>query len=92
MNILADFESATQSINRLNNSILEFKNQIIHIPSLYNEDDPSEYLLAIDSLWRSLSYREMYLLIGLLGDEQTLFKIAERTEDHPHILLEKMFL
>jgi hypothetical protein len=92
MNILADFESATQSINRLNNSILEFKNQVIRINALYDNDNRVEYLSAIDQLWHSLSYRDMYLLIGLLGNEETLFKIAQETEEYPNILLEKMFL
>jgi hypothetical protein len=57
MNILADFQSAIQSINRITRSLSDFKRDTYDIINLYDEDNPEPYLNAIDCMFANLSYR-----------------------------------
>lgn len=91
MNILADFQSAIQSINRFNVSLHEFKKQTLKIKELYDEDYPEPYLKAIDDLIGNLTYRDMFLIISILGHEQTLINILQKSEDRPDQIIEKLF-
>lgn len=91
MNILADFQSAIQSINRINRSLSDFKRDTSDIINLYDDDNPEQYLNAIDSMLINLTYREMFLIIALLGDEQTLIKFLDKSEDKPSQIIEKLF-
>jgi hypothetical protein len=91
MNILADFQSAIQSINRITRSLSDFKRDTYDIINLYDEDNPEPYLNAIDCMFANLSYREMYLIIALLGDEKTLVNLLEKSEDQPSQIIEKLF-
>lgn len=90
MNILADLQSAIHSINRFNVSLDTFRKQTLKIKELYDEDNPTTYLAAIDKLLTTLSHREMYLIIALIGDEQTLIEIIGKSEDHPSELILKL--
>ena len=92
MNILADFESAMQSINRITQSLSDFKRQARRIVSLYDEDNTEPYLNALENLLNDLSYREMYLIIALIGDELALYNILKTSEDQPSQIIEKLFL
>lgn len=91
-NILADFQSAVQSINLFSTSLHEFKKQTLKIKELYDPDCPEPYLKAIDGLLGSLSYKDMFLIIAVLGDEQTLVSLLQKSEDRPDQIIEKLFL
>lgn len=92
MNILADFQSATNSINHINQVLSDFKRQARRIIALYDEDNIQPYLKGIDDLLNNISYRDMFLIIALLGDELRLNLILEDSNDKPNIILEKLFL
>lgn len=91
MNILADFQSAIHSINKVNHSLSDFKREARRIADLYDEDNDEPYIDAVDSFLSNLSYREMYLIIALLGDELRLSKFLARSEDKPSQVIEKLF-
>jgi len=90
-NILSDFQSAIQSINRFNVSLYEFKKQTLKIKELYDEDYPEPYLKAIDDLIGNLTYRDTFFIISILGHEQTLINILQKSEDRPDQIIKKLF-
>lgn len=91
MNILADFQSAIQSINRFNVSLHEFKKRTLKIIKLYDEDCPQVCLKAIDDLIGNLSYKDMFLIIAIFGHEQTLIKLLQKSDDRPDQIIKKLF-
>jgi hypothetical protein len=92
VSIISDLKSALQTTKRINEVLSDFKKSTKRIHRLYDDELPEPYLNAIDELLIRFSYRDMFLIIALLGNEKKLIKILGKSEDKPTQIIEKLFL
>lgn len=100
MNILADFETAIQSIDRINNALKDFKLKVLEVSFFYNEAFHDEeklelYLEKLKSAFQNYSTKEMFLLIALFSDEKKLSNALDSfdsSEIHINELIEKTLI
>lgn len=92
MNILADFQSAIQFINRINDALSEFKQQALEISATYKEDNPEPFLKRLDNVLSRYSHKDIFLLLSLLADDTTLNKTIRKLDNQPRDILEKVLI
>lgn len=92
MNILADFESAIQSINRFNNSIKEFNRTTLELATCYCKGNSEEYHQRVNQSLEKYSTRDIFLLLAFLPDETTLNIQTQKIKIDPRELLEKILI
>jgi hypothetical protein len=92
MNILADFQSVFQSINRINDTLIEFKQKTLEVSASYRESNTNPYLTKLDKFLSSYSNKDIFLLLSFLADDVNLNEAVNKLEDKPRDLLEKLLI
>lgn len=92
MNILADLQTAIQSINRFNEALSDFKQHALEIATLYREDAPEPFLKRLDNVLSRYSHKDIFLLLSFLIEDAILNKTIKKLDDQPRDILEKVFI